>query len=117
MPGQIEKFVKIGEAIVPLSSVRALDIADVEHGIVKVRYGDDMIGTASDFDAFELIMLLKPCAIEGRRLRWAKHAWAFHNLVAHPVMQVLVWCGFKKTGLWLHDITVPKPTGLRTKTA
>ena len=58
-------------------------------------------------------MKIHPSALESRRLRWPRHAWAFHNLVAPPLMQVLVWLGFTRAGLWLHDVTVPSPIGIR----
>jgi hypothetical protein len=34
-------------------------------------------------------------------------------MVAHPLMQVIVWLGFKRAAIRLHDMTVPKPLGLR----
>jgi len=41
--------------------------------------------------------------------------WAVHNLIAHPLMQLLWWmslCGLIKSvaniGDWLHDWTTPK---------
>lgn len=40
--------------------------------------------------------------------------WAVHNLVAHPLSQILWWlslCGvlrpIARTGDWLHDVTIP----------
>jgi hypothetical protein len=38
--------------------------------------------------------------------------WATHNLIAHPVSEVLHWLGFifppaRRFGHWLHDVTVP----------
>lgn len=109
-------FIKAGQVIVPLKAVERCDLAELESGIVTITV-DGAQHRLQDFDAFEAVMLLHPAALEGRRLRWPKHAWAFHNLVAHPLMQVLVWLGFKKTGIWLHDATVPKPSGIRTKVA
>lgn len=31
--------------------------------------------------------------------------WAVHNLVAHPLWEVLFWIGFGHIGDWLHDGT------------
>ncbi len=105
-------FIKAGQVIVPVTAVEKLDLRDLESGVVYLTVGGETHRLV-DFDAFEAVMLLHPTALEGRRLRWPKHAWAFHNLVAHPLMQVLVWLGFRKTGIWLHDVTVPKPVGTR----
>jgi hypothetical protein len=33
--------------------------------------------------------------------------WAIHNLVAHPLMEILHWFGCDDWGEWLHDRTVP----------
>lgn len=108
------QFIKVGDLIIPIASVKSVDMAEIEQGIVAITYGDDnKSAIAKDFDAFEAVMLLQPAALEGRRLRWAKNAWAFHNLVAHPLMQLLVWLGFKKRAIWLHDVTVPKPVSVR----
>ncbi len=34
--------------------------------------------------------------------------WTFHNIVAHPLMQVLRLVGCNKAGRWVHDATIPK---------
>lgn len=111
------EFVKAGQAIIRVADIVKVDVGRLEYGTARVTLADGTAYEAQEFDAFEIVMLLHPSALEGRRLRWAKNAWAFHNLVAHPLMQLLVWCGFKKAGIWLHDATVPKPVGLRTAKA
>ena len=60
-------------------------------------------------DAIDAVMALRPSALEGKRLRWARHAWALHNLVGHPLLQLLVWLGQTKLGMAVHDGTVPRP--------
>lgn len=109
-----ERFIKAEDFLFPLSAITEVNLSGMETGYVDVVLKDGRIARAHDFDAFEIVMGLHPSALEGRRLRWVKNAWALHNLVAHPLMQILVWCGLKKAGLWLHDVTVPKPTGLRS---
>lgn len=34
--------------------------------------------------------------------------WAAHNLIAHPLSEVLYWVGLQNLGNRLHDATVPK---------
>ena len=109
-------FIKAGQMIVPITAVERLDLRDLEQGIVYLT-AQGATHTLTDFDAFEAVMLLHPTALEGRRLRWPKHAWAFHNIIAHPLMQLLVWLGFRRAGLWVHDVTVPKPIGIRSVVA
>jgi hypothetical protein len=64
---------------------------------------------AEGIHVIEAIMLLCPQLLEGQRMRWARHAWAVHNLIGHPLMQLLAFFGAHRTALWVHDITVPKP--------
>lgn len=109
----MKPFIKAGELLIPVASIECADISCIENGVVDIVYGGGQRARMEGFDALEAVMLLNPSALEGRRLRWIKNAWAFHNIVAHPLMQLLVWLGFKKQAIWLHDVTVPKPAGLR----
>jgi len=34
-------------------------------------------------------------------------SWSLHNLIAHPVSELLFWVGLGKAGNWLHDVTLP----------
>jgi hypothetical protein len=106
-------FIKAGDIMLPVRDIDSIDISRIEQGMVTVAARGQRYN-AHDFDAFEIVMLLQPSALEGRRLKWAKNAWAFHNLIAHPVMQIMVWLGFKKLAIRLHDATVPKPAGTRS---
>jgi hypothetical protein len=107
------RFIKAGDTLIPLQDVESVDIGNIAQGSLRVTYGGGKTAEARDFDAFEIVMLLHPAALEGRRLRWEKNAWALHNLVAHPLMQLMVWLGFRRQAIRLHDATVPRPVGLR----
>ena len=104
-------FAKAGQLVVPLAAIEALDLSELERGRVGITYGGGQTACARDVDAYDLVLRLHPSALEGRRLRWVKHAWAMHNLVAHPLMQLLAWIGLPRLGLALHDCTVPRPCG------
>ncbi len=106
-------FVKAGNEIIRLADIDGVDITCIEQGVISVSCRGRML-EARDFDAFEITMLLHPAALEGRRLKWVKNAWAFHNLIAHPLMQIMVWLGFRKLAIRLHDVTVPRPVGTRS---
>lgn len=47
------------------------------------------------------------------RIDWAKFMWAVHNLVGHPLMQILALFKFYDAAFWVHDVTVPKPRGAK----
>lgn len=100
---------KAGDHLVPFSDVERIDVPDIVHEEADIVLKSGAIYRASGFDAIEAVMAIKPSALEGRRLKWRRHAWAFHNLVGHPVMQILAWLGLKKAAIWFHDWTTPRP--------
>jgi len=104
---------KAGDKLVPFHDVKEVDISCVEYAEVTITTHSGDIYVARGFDAIEAVMAIKPSALEGRRLKWQQGAWAFHNLVGHPLVQILAWMGFKKRAIWLHDVTTPTPRGFR----
>lgn len=112
---KMKNFIKAGNLLIPLSAINRADISSVEQGIVHIVYDGDKEALLEGADALDAVMRLNPSALEGRRLRWFKNAWALHNLVAHPLMQALVWLGCPKQAIWLHDVTVPRPIGVKNQ--
>jgi hypothetical protein len=100
---------KAGDILIPWHRVKTVSMYVLEQQRVTVTTVDGEVHEALGFDAIEIVMQLKPSALEGRRLKWKQGAWAFHNFVAHPAMQVLVWLGYKKAAIRLHDRTTPRP--------
>jgi hypothetical protein len=103
-------FVRLGlDRIVAVDQILDIDCSWLElyKIVVALRTGESV--TLVDQQAFDLVMAVKPSAFEGKRFRFARHAWAFHNLVAHPVLQILAWCGLPKLGFRIHDATIPRP--------
>lgn len=106
-------MLKVGQWLVSEDRIQSVDLSEIEHLVVCVRHSDVVQTTLRGQQAIDFVMELRPSALEGRRLRFARHAWAFHNLVAHPALQVLTWLGLRELGQRLHDMTVPKPRGSR----
>lgn len=104
-----------GDTLIPLHQVRYVEIGSIEEEHVRIYTISGGVFDAYGFDAIEAVMLMKPSALEGRRLLWKKNAWAFHNFVGHPVVQILAWFGFKKQAVRFHDFTTPTPRGFRAK--
>lgn len=100
---------KAGNSLIPFEHVLEVNIEDIEHEIVRIATKGGVIYTAEGFDAIEAVMAIKPSALEGRRLRWRKNAWIIHNVIGHPLMQLLALLGFKRRAIWLHDVTTPRP--------
>lgn len=105
---------KAGDDLIPMRLVTGIDIEQIEREEVTIHTEDGRSFVARGFDAIEAIMAFKPSALEGRRLKWNKGAWAFHNLVAHPLMQCLAWIGLTRWAVVLHDATTPMPRGFKS---
>lgn len=97
-----------GGRVIPVAHVRWADFTEIEQLRVRVHH-DGTVSVAEDINAIEAAMLLKPSVLEGRRMRWHRHVWAFHNIVAHPFMQLLAFVGLHGAALAVHDRTVPRP--------
>lgn len=104
---------KAGDHLIPLDNIQHVVIGSIEQAEVEIVTHAGVSYTALGFDALEAVMIFKPSALEGRRLRWKKGAWAFHNIFGHPVMQFLAWIGLGRLAVKLHDATTPTPRGFR----
>lgn len=100
---------KAGQDLIPFSRVKTVNIGSIEKEIAIIVDVDGNEYVAEGFDAIEAVMAVKPSALEGRRLKWNKNAWVMHNFFGHPIMQFLALIGFKKTAIWIHDVTTPRP--------
>jgi hypothetical protein len=110
-----QQFLRCDNLVFPIQELAFLDYSRVEELIVTGELTSGKTFIATDIHAIELIMAVKPSVLEGRKLKWARHVWSFHNLVAHPLMQILAFLRFYNAAFWLHDVTVPKPTGKKEK--
>jgi hypothetical protein len=107
------RVVQAGDELIPIHLITGVNIADLadQRIIIKTAEGEFV---SEGFHAIEALMVLKPSAMEGRRLRWRRNAWAWHNLVVHPVLQIMVWMGFKRQAVAFHDRFSPRPEGFRS---
>ena len=85
-----------------------VDTSEIEDLKLTVHHGG-IASVISGPDAIEAVMLLKPSALEGRRLRWVRHAWLLHNVIGHPLMQLFSLLRMHRLALAVHDATVPTP--------
>lgn len=109
------QFIKTDTAVLHIDDISAVDCSRLESDILvivtqKTQPGNTVVQyVATNLNAIELLMQIRPSALEGKRLKWARHVWSLHNLVAHPLMQICAFFRFYKLAFWLHDVTVPKP--------
>ncbi len=106
---------KAGDNLIPFHLIKRIDIGSIEQAEVQIVTHDGDSYKAMGLDAIEAIWAFKPSAVEGRRLKWRKGAWAFHNVVGHPLMQFLAWIGMGRLAIILHDATTPVPRGFRNE--
>lgn len=110
----MSKFVKIDGLLVNANMIRSVDLSLLSRGLVHVNYAPDS-GYAGaprpvrGAEAIDLIMTLKPSALEGTRLKWLRRAWMVHNLIGHPGMQLLALFRQYDWAMRLHEMTVPRP--------
>lgn len=107
----MKQFILIGENIVNIDTIDRIDFSDIEKLRIVVylkhssKHGLIVVG----IQVIDILMTIKPSALEGRRMRWNRHAWSIHNLVGHPLMQVLAYLKYYKLAMKVHDLTVPRP--------
>lgn len=101
-------FGKAAGRVFRLDAVTFADFSKLPELEVGVTLSTGERFKAYDIDALELAYALKPSVVEGRKLRHAKLSWLVHNLLGHPLMQLLALIGCYKAAFWVHDSTVPK---------
>lgn len=104
-------FIRLGEVLVPLARVLRVDASRLQtDGEVEVWLeGASQPTPVAGGLAVDLVMRIDPSFFEGRRFHYVRSSWAFHNLVAHPLLQLCAWAGRTRAGLALHDATIPEP--------
>jgi hypothetical protein len=78
-------------------------------GYVRLHYTDGESEDVESPEAFNIIMKLCPEALEGKQAKYARHVWAIHNLIGHPLMQIFSWLHLPALGIRVHDLTIPNP--------
>jgi hypothetical protein len=101
-------FIRLGDTLVPLARVLRIDAGSLQtDGELEVWLDGvpQPIRVAGGL-AVDLVMRIDPSFFEGRRFNYVRSSWAFHNLVAHPLLQLFAWAGRTRAGLAIHDATV-----------
>lgn len=102
-------FIRAGKMLLNADGVQTIDCSSLEEGVIILHHERDGAIVLRGIEAIDAIMTLKPSAIEGRRMRFIRHHWAFHNLFAHPLLQICAWLGLPQLGFKIHDATTPRP--------
>jgi len=105
------RYLKNGEYLIAIDRIDCVDYSQIEDLILTAYYDNGLSFRIEGIDALESAMALRPSALEGKRLLWAKGAWHFHNLVGHPLMSILAILGLHRLAFVVHDGTVPRAKG------
>lgn len=105
-------FVLVEDRLIHLDFIRSIDFSKIEELklIIHLKDGTTQI-TNNGLQTIDILMALKPSALESKRLQWPRFAWAIHNLIGHPLMQVLAFFKQYDLAMRVHDITIPRPLG------
>jgi hypothetical protein len=106
-------FIKVGNKVYNVDLIISIDASQIEQLRLTLIFLSGNTVDVEGLDAIDVIMTVKPSLIEGKRLKFPKRSWILHNLIAHPLMQILALIGFRKQGLWLHEVTIPRPIGIK----
>lgn len=109
----MSSYLKLADSLIPHANVSSIDLSRIDQDVVTVHTRDGRAFVAYGFDAVEIVMATKPSSYEGLRMVWRRWDWALHNLVAHPLMQIMAWCGMGRQAVRLHDWSTPRPRGVR----
>jgi hypothetical protein len=110
------QFGKAAGRVFRLDDIAEADFTRIEQLEATVTLRNGHIFEVRDIDALELAYAIKPSVVEGRRLRYARYAWLVHNLVGHPLMQLLALFKLYRYAFWVHDATAPRARGTRRPT-
>jgi len=103
-------FVHFNSKLVNENDIECITYDDLKyHQMIHVHYKTGKHEAVEGQEAMNLIVQLDPSALEGEQLKYTKHVWAVHNLIGHPLMQILSWLGLSKLGVRIHDATTPLP--------
>lgn len=103
-------FIHFDNRIVNSDTIKIIDCANlITSGYIRICYKDSRIEIVNGPEAFTIVMELCPGALEGKQAEYARHAWAVHNLIGHPLMQIFSWLHLTSFGIKIHDATVPNP--------
>lgn len=81
---------------------------------LRLEEGYTLVIRINEYEYAALYRLLYHWTIRrGLRMVWRRWDWALHNLVAHPLMQIMAWCGMGRQAVRLHDWSTPRPRGVR----
>lgn len=110
----MNQFIHTGSELIASKTIELVDLSELEQGCIFLYTSQEKYRVEGTY-AIETVMLLKPSALEGTRLKWLRHKWMVHNFIGHPLMQLAALFHAYAFALWIHEMTIPKPLGFKTQ--
>lgn len=108
------EFIEISGRLIPVSLITEMDVSSLDKKLLVVHTATDKFNVTDPREQLEILWKLHPQSLEGQHfVRWHRHAWSIHNIIGHPLMQILSWFGYYELAIRVHDKTVPKPKGYK----
>ena len=104
-------FIKVGNDLYNLEFIASINAEKIQNLKLTLIFFSGNMVEVEGLDTIEIIMKANPSLFEGKRMNFPKNKWIIHNIVAHPIMQFLALFGLKHWAMWIHDVTIPRPTG------
>lgn len=111
----VTQFIKVNDLLVNIATIDVIDCSLLESQLVVKVYINGEAHVVANQAAVDLVIQINPSILEGLNLKFIRHRWALHNLIGHPLLQILSWAGKVKLGFWIHDNTVPRPRYVEKK--
>ncbi len=110
-------FLLVDGQLINAGTISTINFSKIEDLQLVIHRTNGQVHAVSGIQTIDILMALRPSAFEGKRMRWPRFAWAVHNLIGHPLMQLFAFIGKHELAMTIHDITVPRPQGRKIKKA
>lgn len=110
---ETSRMVLVDNGAVRLTDISYVDATNLHNQELYVKV-DNVVKPmkVTGFNALMLMYTMAPTWLEGKPfVKWRKHSWVIHNIIGHPAMQLLAFCGLLRWAMYVHDITEPSPIG------
>lgn len=104
------RFVLVNDDLVPVDSIIRVNVESLPlDGTIEVWIKDKGWKVSNEKMMVDILREVHPTYLEGHpKFKWVRRSWTIHNLLGHPVMEVLSRLGFPHLGLRVHDRTIPR---------
>jgi hypothetical protein len=95
------KFVYYNHKIMNCENIKYIDAEKLlTNDFITIYYLNyELPEKVYGMESINVIMRISPGFLEGKRMRHKKYSWIFHNMIAHPIMQIFFYLDLILWGL------------------